>query len=604
MRSTGTAPVTTHALVGVTALLITLALVGCATSENEIAVIHEPLRVCAEGETLDGIDVSHHQGSIDWDAVAADGISYAFIRVSDGSYLDRRFEENWAEARRVGILRGAYQFFRPGRDATQQANILLDRMGPLEANDLPPVLDVEDDDGYSAAHIRAGVREWMERVESVTGLRPIIYTGYYFWRDEVGAPSEWNDHPLWIAQYGRTCPTIPDEWASWAFWQTSETGRVDGVSTAVDTDLFNGSRADLLALTGGGVVCGDGRCDGDEIDTCPEDCPSCQAIPAEGAVIDETSLCFETEGPERYIRSVSEGYDGGLLWTYGTSNSYSVVAGTWHLDFDLPGWYRLEVYTDGEWADSVEADYEIHHAGETDVVEADQTAVDGWLDLGDFEFAAGDEQYVFLGDNTGEGGWLDRRVVFDAIRLTAIDEDSEPEPEPEPPYDNWIGGECRDDADCLTGLCLDEGRYGYPGGMCTERCDLYCPDQEGEPTTFCIAIEGEGYCFSRESTSHYPGTGCRPDYRSTTMPRISQSWVRRDVCVPDVSVDGVGGGGTVSNPIPEEDDGFEPFLPDAMTDEMIPVAESGCSAAGSSPSTSWLIIVAGLGAFLLRRRRG
>jgi len=561
---------------------------------EEPGEVTEPVVVCADGPTVPGVDVSKWQGSINWPAVAGDGQKFAFIRVSDGlGYIHAYYETNWQHAQDAGLIVGAYQYFRPGRDATEQANILLDRMGPLQADDLPPVLDVETMDGYSSTHVRTRIREWIERVESVTGLRPIIYTGYYFWRDEVGASAEWNDHPLWLAQYGRTCPTIPDQWSSWAFWQTSETGRVSGVSGGVDTNLFNGDSAALMALTRGGVVCGDGRCDTGEVESCPRGGPVCEAVPAEGAMIDETSLCFETGGPERYIRSVSEGYDDGLLWTYATSSSNAVVYGTWHLDFDLPGRYRVEAYTDGAWAGSREADYEVRHGRETDTVEVSQVAVDGWLELGVFDFDAGGEQYVYLPDNSGESGSLNRRIVYDAIRLTRLDPD-DLEPEPEPPFESWIGGPCRDDADCLTGLCLDEARYGYPDGMCSERCDRYCPDAEGHPTTFCVTIEREGYCFSRESFEHYPESGCRPDYRSLSVPRHSQSSVRRDVCLPTV-------GDRVSAPLPDDEGaGFEPVLPDAVTNELPAAVEGGCSVVGGGAASPWIGLL--LVTRLLRRR--
>ncbi len=103
------------------------------------------IRVCADGPTVEGIDVSKWQGEIAWDDVAAAGVTFAFIRTNHGlDILDEWYDFNWSEARRVGVLRGTYQYFAPEEDPIEQAELLLERMGPLEVGDLPPVLDVEE----------------------------------------------------------------------------------------------------------------------------------------------------------------------------------------------------------------------------------------------------------------------------------------------------------------------------------------------------------------------------------------------------------------------------------------------------------------------------
>jgi lysozyme len=107
--------------------------------------------VCAETDTVAGIDVSRWQGEIAWNDVAEAGIDFAFVRVSDGlHHIDADFANNWAGTQENGIARGAYQFFRPNLDAFAQAELLLERMGPLEDGDLPPVIDVEVTGGLPA----------------------------------------------------------------------------------------------------------------------------------------------------------------------------------------------------------------------------------------------------------------------------------------------------------------------------------------------------------------------------------------------------------------------------------------------------------------------
>jgi lysozyme len=204
------------------------------------------------GGPLPGIDVSHWQGTIDWNAVAADGVEFAFIKATEGGdYTDPRFAANWAGAQRAGVVRGAYHFFRPQTDALAQAAHFL-RTVQLSPGDLPPVLDVEVTDGRSAAQIAAGVRAWLQEVERATGRRPILYTRASFWTGQMGGG--FGEYPLWVAHYGVSQPNIPAEWSGWTFWQHSDAGRVDGISGDVDLDWFNGGRAELDAFVSTGQL--------------------------------------------------------------------------------------------------------------------------------------------------------------------------------------------------------------------------------------------------------------------------------------------------------------------------------------------------------------
>jgi lysozyme len=205
-------------------------------------------RICADGPTVLGVDVSHHQGTIDWARVKAAHVYYAYVRVSDGlTTRDRKFAANWAGAKAAGLTRGAYQFFRPSQSVSAQAQLMIDAIGTKEVGDLPPVIDVEVDGNLAPATVASRVRQWLAAVQSATGATPIVYTGKYFWRDQVGNPTVSN--PLWIANYTPKCPDIPSAWPDWTFWQQSATARVPGISGDVDLDFFNGTQAQLAALT-------------------------------------------------------------------------------------------------------------------------------------------------------------------------------------------------------------------------------------------------------------------------------------------------------------------------------------------------------------------
>jgi hypothetical protein len=103
-------------------------------------------QVCPDGPLTKGIDVSFWQGVIDWQALADAGVKFAFIRAGDGLGTDTQFRRNWAEAKRVGILRGAYVFFRARHSGEEQARVLLRNLGG-DVGELPPVLDIEGKGG-------------------------------------------------------------------------------------------------------------------------------------------------------------------------------------------------------------------------------------------------------------------------------------------------------------------------------------------------------------------------------------------------------------------------------------------------------------------------
>lgn len=232
--------------------VVVAALSGCDDGSNrneEIGLVTAPATVCADGPTIFGIDVSKWQGTIDWPKVRQAGVEFAFIRISDGTgYLDAKFPDNWAGAAQQGILRGAYQFFRSDEDPIAQAEIVLDYLATHGVGELPPVIDVETTDDQTPATIAARVGTWIAHVEAVLGVRPIIYTGSYFWNGNVQT-DDFADYPLWIAHWTTgACPNLPSVWSDWAVWQYSATGSVSGISGDVDLDRFNGTVAEMRTL--------------------------------------------------------------------------------------------------------------------------------------------------------------------------------------------------------------------------------------------------------------------------------------------------------------------------------------------------------------------
>ncbi len=392
-----------------------------AGAEPGIGMLQQGLSVCANGATTNGMDVSYYEGTIDWHAIAASGIKFAFIRVSDGTGVpDTQFDANWSGARAVGIIRGAYQFFRANEDPTAQADLLLSHMGTLSPGDLPPVVDVEVSGGVSTSTLAANLGTWLHVVDSAVGRPSIIYSSSRVWGTLTG-DADYSGHPLWVANWSVSCPAVPSPWTGWEFWQTTDSGSVGTISGSVDLDVFNGDLGALYTWAGATSVCGDGVCSGGETSaTCPADCPSCGPIPAAGRIVDQTDSCFEPHGPLQYWRIASAGYGGTLDWTHTTSNAAPVNYAVWSLDFLAAGTYHIDAYTDKSYAQSRKAPYSIEHAGSTDRVVLDQTAVDGWNPLGDFHFAPGGRQSVRVDDNSGEASSTSTQLVADALRIVPV----------------------------------------------------------------------------------------------------------------------------------------------------------------------------------------
>ena len=200
--------------------------------------------------SLEGIDVSMWQGSINWSRVATTGKKFAFIRASAGSLtVDTTYTANRAGAKAAGLVIGAYHYGNPDNavnDALNEANWFLSLATPA-TGELRPALDIEVANGLSPAALQTWVASWLARVTSVTGIKPIIYSTPSFWKDHL-ADSSWfaqNGYTvLWIAHWQVKSPSVPAaNWAGygWTFWQYSDCGTVSGIVGCVDLDRYNGS---------------------------------------------------------------------------------------------------------------------------------------------------------------------------------------------------------------------------------------------------------------------------------------------------------------------------------------------------------------------------
>jgi lysozyme len=198
-----------------------------------------------------GIDVSHHNGDVDWSKVAKAGIVFAFAKATEGSTIvDTQFAANYAAMKTSQVFRGAYHFFRPSLDAQAQTVNFLKCVPKLAPGDLPPALDVEVSDGQAPQTIVNGIQKWLDTVAAALGRMPLIYTSASLWNTNVGSKS-FAKYPLWVAHYtSKSAPNLPIGFSDYSFWQYSESGNVGGVTGSVDLDRFNGTVDDLKRLAG------------------------------------------------------------------------------------------------------------------------------------------------------------------------------------------------------------------------------------------------------------------------------------------------------------------------------------------------------------------
>lgn len=181
-----------------------------------------------------GVDVSRHQGEIDWRSVAADDIDFAYIKATEGQdFTDVRFRENWEGAGRAGLDRGAYHYFTLCSDGVRQAEHFLAIAAP-DPDDLPPVVDLEDLTGSCNPTLQEVGREVMrfvDTVEAAVDRRIVLYVGADF--EAKFGISEVLTRYLWDRSLFRR-PSVE----GWLIWQAHYRAAVDGIDGGVDLDLM------------------------------------------------------------------------------------------------------------------------------------------------------------------------------------------------------------------------------------------------------------------------------------------------------------------------------------------------------------------------------
>ncbi len=195
-----------------------------------------------------GIDVSEHQGEIDWRRVEQAGYDFAFIKATEGiSHVDSRFRANWESAGANGVVRGAYHFFSFNRPGLEQARNFVETV-PAEEGCLPPAVDIElggnSVDVPAREDFRREFDDFLCEVETHYGRKPILYVNDESYEQFIKGAYE--DYPVWLAD-PFTSPGVGDG-RPWLFWQFNSRGHVDGIGGYVDLNVFNGSPEELEGI--------------------------------------------------------------------------------------------------------------------------------------------------------------------------------------------------------------------------------------------------------------------------------------------------------------------------------------------------------------------
>ncbi|KAF7320628.1 Secreted hydrolase [Mycena chlorophos] len=224
-----------------------------------------------------GIDVSDYQTNIDWTTVKNNGVTFAYIKATEGtSFISDEFSSQYTGATNAGLIRGGYHFAHPDESSgATQASFFLAHGGGWSGDGitLPGALDIEckcrvvveiveppinrgrfpdnpdGDECYdlTAAEMVSWIKDFSTGYHSATTRYPVIYTTTDWWTSCTGNSAAFAaNSPLWIARYASSIGTLPAGWAYTTFWQYADSGSNPG-----DQDMFNGNAAGLKAIASG-----------------------------------------------------------------------------------------------------------------------------------------------------------------------------------------------------------------------------------------------------------------------------------------------------------------------------------------------------------------
>ncbi|MGW5678687.1 lysozyme [Streptomyces sp. NPDC003860] len=205
----------------------------------------------------EGVDVSSHQGNVNWSALWSSGVKWAFVKATEGTYYKNPyFAQQYNGSYDIGMVRGAYHFATPDTaSGAAQADYFVNNGGgwSRDGKTLPGALDIEWNPygaacyGKTQAQMVTWIRDFLNRYRARTGRDAVIYTATSWWTQCTGNYSGFGaSNPLWIARYNTTPGTLPAGWGFYTMWQYTSSGPIVG-----DHNKFNGAYDRVVALANG-----------------------------------------------------------------------------------------------------------------------------------------------------------------------------------------------------------------------------------------------------------------------------------------------------------------------------------------------------------------
>ena len=217
--------------------MLAMVLLFACQGNNKKASRRSGIPARSQDAKYNGIDISSHQGYIDWAKVSSDkDINFVYIKATEGAtYHSPHYPHNITQARRHGLLVGSYHYLSSSSSIDEQFNNF-SKYALKSAQDLIPMLDVEVRGDWSRSQLIDSVNKFCHLVENLYGVQPMIYStmGYY---NKNLAPS-FNKHLLYIGRYSNEEPEINWE-GEYTIWQYSETGIIPGIDAYVDLCRFH-----------------------------------------------------------------------------------------------------------------------------------------------------------------------------------------------------------------------------------------------------------------------------------------------------------------------------------------------------------------------------
>lgn len=220
-------------LVAITAAYFYFIPIGGKPSNFELAVAKRK-HVSTQNYPVWGLDISHHNGKVDWSKVIVTKPNFIFIKATEGiTVADREYDSNWVYLKKHNITRGAYHFFSYKSTGLLQAKYFISR-AKLVKGDLPPVLDVEFARKMPAPKkVTREILNWIDAVEKHYKVKPIIYCPMRFYKKYLNGKLD-KDYPLWICDYRG----VPDTKAQWHFWQHTDSFKIPGINFLFDRNVY------------------------------------------------------------------------------------------------------------------------------------------------------------------------------------------------------------------------------------------------------------------------------------------------------------------------------------------------------------------------------